>query len=113
MDSLIARVADFIARRGLLKAHQRLVVAVSGGVDSMSLLHLLNVLRAESGWEIIIAHFNHGLRGRESDRDERFVQRTAKAMGLSCEIGAGEQRFNGNVVSECTARIFRKGRPQG
>ena len=92
MDSLIARVADFIARRGLLKAHQRIVVAVSGGVDSMSLLHLLNVLRAESCWEMIIAHFNHGLRGRESDRDERFVQRTAKAMGLSCEIGAGDIR---------------------
>lgn len=89
MDTLIARVADVIRERELLGQNQRFIVAVSGGVDSMALLHILDRLKERSGWQITVAHFNHGLRGRESDRDARFVQKAAKAMGMSCETGRG------------------------
>lgn len=61
---------------------QKILVAVSGGVDSMVLLHLLRALSRVNGWELTVAHFNHCLRGRASDADEAFVRQTARAMDL-------------------------------
>jgi tRNA(Ile)-lysidine synthase len=60
----------------------KILVAVSGGVDSMALLHLLDELSAERRWELTVAHFNHCLRGRASDADEAFVRKTAAKMKL-------------------------------
>src|ERR1700677_2278987 len=59
-----------------------ILVAVSGGVDSMVLLHLLKALSVERRWKLTVAHFNHRLRGRASDADEVFVRKTAKGMKL-------------------------------
>lgn len=62
---------------------QKLIVGVSGGRDSVLLLHLL--LRA--GWQkLVVAHFNHGLRGRQSGQDARFVRALARRHGLPLEI---------------------------
>ncbi|HAR54875.1 TPA: tRNA lysidine(34) synthetase TilS [Patescibacteria group bacterium] len=58
-----------------------LVVAVSGGVDSVVLLHILLLLSAHWDWEIIVAHFDHQLR-KTSQRDAEFVQKLAKNLGL-------------------------------
>ena len=52
----------------------RVLCAVSGGVDSMYLLHRMTALGAQRGFAVGCAHFNHGLRGAESDRDEAFVR---------------------------------------
>jgi tRNA(Ile)-lysidine synthase len=60
----------------------KILVAVSGGVDSMVLLHLLKTLSAERRWKLTVGHFNHCLRGRASDADEAFVRKTARAMKL-------------------------------
>jgi tRNA(Ile)-lysidine synthase len=57
-------------------------VAVSGGLDSMVLLHLLARLAPVHRWRLTVAHFNHQLRGRSSDADEHLVERTAKKLGL-------------------------------
>jgi tRNA(Ile)-lysidine synthase len=65
------------------------LVAVSGGVDSMVLLHVLVKLKAEFGVKLLVAHFNHQLRGRTSDADERFVRRAAAKLGLPCHVGRG------------------------
>lgn len=66
---------------------QKLVVGVSAGRDSVLLLHLL--LRA--GWQkLVVAHFNHGLRGRQSGQDARFVRALARRHGLPLEIGRNE-----------------------
>ena len=51
------------------------VCAVSGGADSICLLHRLNQLRAIRPFTLVAAHYNHHLRGAESDRDEAFVKR--------------------------------------
>lgn len=59
-----------------------MVVAVSGGLDSMALLHALATLRRKFSWELSVAHANHGLRGEESDRDAAFVEATAKELQL-------------------------------
>jgi tRNA(Ile)-lysidine synthase len=59
-------------------------VAVSGGLDSSVLLHVLSTLARSSGWRLVVAHYNHGLRGRQSDRDQRSVESMAAVLGLPC-----------------------------
>ena len=64
-------------------------MAVSGGADSVALLHLL----LEAGHRnLVVAHFNHCLRGRASDTDASFVEKLAKKLDLPIEIGAGDVR---------------------
>ncbi len=60
----------------------KIFVAVSGGLDSMVLLHVLKRFSSAQRWKLAVAHFNHRLRGRASDADERFVRKTAAAMKL-------------------------------
>jgi tRNA(Ile)-lysidine synthase len=76
-----------IRKRELLRAGQRVGVAVSGGADSVALLRLLLELRAEIGIVLSVVHFNHKLRGRASDKDEGFVTRLAEKFGLTLHVG--------------------------
>jgi len=62
----------------------RLLVAVSGGRDSIVLLDCLHRIGDERGLELIVGHVDHRLRGAESDRDRRFVQALAEERGLPC-----------------------------
>ena len=82
MSELLERVEESIGRRGLLRRGQSILVAVSGGVDSMVLLQLLHKLSRKNSWRLSVAHLNHCLRGRSSDADERLVVRTATRLGL-------------------------------
>ena len=80
-----------VQRHALWTPGARLVVAVSGGADSLCLLGALLALR-ERGHrlvpgEIIVAHFDHGLRGDESREDSRFVQQLATELGILCVTG--------------------------
>ncbi len=77
------------------------VVAVSGGVDSVV---LLNILLRDKANEIIVAHFEHGIRGESSREDARFVEATSARYGVTCEIGFGNL---GAAASEEVARIKR------
>jgi tRNA(Ile)-lysidine synthase TilS/MesJ len=61
---------------------QRVGVAVSGGADSVALLHLLLEKRQQTGIVLSVAHFNHKLRGKASDIDEKFVRKLAAEHGL-------------------------------
>ena len=63
-----------------------LVVGVSGGADSVTLLHLLWRLRKERAWNIVVAHVQHHLRGEESLRDQHFVKRLCKSLKINCEV---------------------------
>lgn len=61
----------------------RALLAISGGLDSVVLLHLL----VAAGWrDLVLCHVNHGLRGRESGQDAAFVRRLAQHYGLLCEV---------------------------
>ncbi|HEY0549723.1 MAG TPA: tRNA lysidine(34) synthetase TilS, partial [Verrucomicrobiae bacterium] len=82
MDDFIQRVAQAIARHHLLADDETVVVGTSGGVDSMVLLHVLRTLCANRRWRIVVAHFNHQLRGKDADADERFVMNAAKKLRL-------------------------------
>jgi len=92
VHALLARVETAIRRRGLIAPGQRVLVAVSGGVDSMVLLQVLHALAPTRGWRLVVAHFNHRLRGASSGRDAEFVQRVARRLGLECVVEAGEVR---------------------
>ena len=63
-----------------------LLVAVSGGADSVALLQLVKRESALRGWKPCAAHVQHGLRGRESLRDQRFVEGLARSWGLPCSV---------------------------
>jgi tRNA(Ile)-lysidine synthase len=84
---LLQRVEQNIQNRRLLKRGQAVLVAVSGGLDSMTLLHALHKLSSHHRWRLTVAHFNHQLRGRSSNADEELVRRTAAAMRLPFAAG--------------------------
>ncbi len=92
MHALISKVEAGIRQRGLLKAGGGVLVAVSGGVDSMVLLHVLHALAEKQGWRVVVAHFNHRLRGAASEGDASFVERAARRLGLDCVVESGEVR---------------------
>ncbi|MGZ5545688.1 MAG: tRNA lysidine(34) synthetase TilS, partial [Limisphaerales bacterium] len=84
--------------------------AVSGGVDSMALLHILHLLAPEYGWRLTVAHFNHKLRGRASDADAKLVLETAKKMGLRFIGDAGDVKAHAaksGLSIEMAARELR------
>ena len=87
MTDLPQRVEQNIQNRRLLKRGQAILVAVSGGLDSMALLHSLHELSSRHRWKLTVAHFNHQLRGRSSNADEELVRQTAAAMRLSFIAG--------------------------
>ncbi len=85
MQQLEQRVADTIARGGLIPAGARLIVAVSGGADSVALLLLLTALRDQANYTLIVAHLNHAMR-EAAVADAIFVQQLAHSLDLTCEL---------------------------
>jgi len=82
MDFL-EQVKRTIKAYDMLRPGDRVVVAVSGGADSISLLHVLWSLREEMDIHLLVCHMHHGMRGDRADEDARFVEMTANSMGLA------------------------------
>lgn len=119
MSDFLERVHEAIESRQLFRREQRILVAVSGGLDSMVLLHILHELSSGNHWRLDVAHLNHRLRGHSSNADERlvrgvcekldlpiFVERTdvretARRQKLSIEMAARKARheFLGRVAA--------------
>ena len=70
----------------MLAPGDRAGVAVSGGADSVALLRLLESLRDKLGITLLVAHFDHMLRGAESEADARFVEKLARERGIECVV---------------------------
>lgn len=84
---LLQSVSAYMRAREMLPPDGRILCACSGGVDSVALLHLLCEM---PGLTVLCAHFDHGLRGEESRRDERFVRDLAASLGLPYRVGRGD-----------------------
>lgn len=84
---MLNKVKETIKKHNMLAMGDRIVVAVSGGADSVALLKALSIISSEYNLFIVAAHFNHGLRGEESDSDESFVENLSKSMGVVFESG--------------------------
>ena len=110
MNALLQRVAADIQQRELLLRGQKILAAVSGGVDSLVLLHVLGLLARQQRWQLHVAHFNHQLRGRASAADEKLVRAAAGKMALPyvTESGAvaGYAR-EAKISTEMAARKWR------
>ena len=90
VHSLKERVEAHIRRNEFLHAGNRVGVAVSGGLDSVALLRLLLELRHSLGIVVSVIHFNHQLRGVESDGDEAFVRALAEEHQIEFHGGCGD-----------------------
>src|SRR5216684_2146668 len=84
---LTNRILATVEIHAMMKPGDRVGVAVSGGADSVALLLLLLELREKLGIVLSVVHFNHKLRGRASDADEKFVAKLAAKHGLEFHAG--------------------------
>lgn len=82
MDALEAKVRESIQKYAMLSYADGVLAAVSGGPDSIALLHLLYRLRGELGLRLEVAHLQHGIRGEEARQDAQFVAEMARRLAL-------------------------------
>lgn len=102
-------VKKTIHKFNMFQPGDKVVVGVSGGADSICLLNILKSLK-EYKLDLIVAHLNHGLRGAESDRDEKFVEKTAGELGLfyvSERADVEGYKSENNLSTEDAARQLR------
>ena len=88
--SLIQKVRDYISRHRMAQRGDKILVAVSGGPDSITLLHMLYLLKDELGISLHVAHLNHMFRGEESEADAYFVAETARRYGLPVTVESSD-----------------------
>jgi tRNA(Ile)-lysidine synthetase-like protein len=82
---IINNIKKTIQRYRMLSPGYKVIVAVSAGPDSICLLDLLNRLSPEMDLQLVVAHFNHGLRGDEDEFETKLSKDIAQSMGLPCE----------------------------
>jgi tRNA(Ile)-lysidine synthase len=83
---LTQKVTTFIKSNALISPKEHIIVALSGGRDSVSLLYLLNSIKSELEISLSAVHINHSLRGAESDEEESFVKSLSTKMGIDCSV---------------------------
>ena len=103
---MLNKLLEFIRRYGLISPGDRVICAVSGGTDSVALLVALYLLRENLGITLEAAHFNHRLRGEESDGDEAFVKALCDRYEIPLHLGSG-QIVPGKKGLEAAAREAR------
>ncbi len=110
MNQRAAAVGQQIAEHGLFGQKERILAGVSGGADSMVLLHLLHRLAPAYEWYLGAAHLNHQLRGAAADEDEDLVRAFAEKLGLAFHAGKQDARAFSSASSvsvEMGARELR------
>jgi tRNA(Ile)-lysidine synthase len=80
------KVRNFINKYNMVVDHDKIIVGVSGGADSVCLLFVLKNLIKEKNFSFEVVHVNHGLRGEAANRDEKFVVDCCDKLGVLCHI---------------------------
>lgn len=88
--NLVSRVESFLVNEIGLTKGEKIVLAVSGGVDSVAMLDVMHKISGRYDYKLIIAHYNHGLRGRKSNEDEKFVKELAEKYKLPYHTSKGK-----------------------
>lgn len=102
-------VKDFF-RTGIIRDNDVLIVALSGGMDSMALMDAFYKLQSELDYELLALHVHHGIRGLEADRDLKFVKDYCKSMNVKLimsKVNAKEYAKKNNMTLEEAARKLR------
>ena len=92
MSNLLRAIERTILTRRLIRPGQSILVAVSAGLDSMVLLEALRRLAPANRWKLTVAHFNHQLRGRASEADEKWMARITEEWDLPLVVGRAPVR---------------------
>ena len=87
---MLNKMLGLMRRYEMVQKGDTLICAVSGGADSMALLWAMYLMREKLGIHLAAAHFNHGLRGEESQRDETFVREFCQGYEIPLYVGSGE-----------------------
>jgi tRNA(Ile)-lysidine synthase len=108
--TVVSKVFDFIRTNGLIEHHDTVLIAFSGGPDSVFLTTLLSQYVKEVNGNISCCHINHGLRGETAERDEAFAERFAKERGImfvSKHVDSGTHSREYGLSLEEAARQLR------
>ncbi len=107
---MLKKIEKFCQEYNMLPHSGSVLACVSGGTDSMCLLYVLHALAPKYGFKLYAAHYNHNLRGAESDGDESFVRKQCEKLNVPLITGSGdvaaEAKMRGRGVEE-TARDMR------
>jgi tRNA(Ile)-lysidine synthase len=109
-EIFLKKFKQTIARYDLLEKGDKVLVAVSGGPDSVALLYALLEIKGEFDLDICVAHLNHKLRGRESDEDQKFVKKLAHKLNLkffSKSVDVKKEAKKRKLSLEECARLVR------
>jgi len=88
----------------------KVVLAVSGGADSVALLRAMTALRGDAEDRLVVAHLHHGLRGEEADADQHFVQQLCLELGVSCHVGRIDVQKHADEVGDGVEAAARSAR---
>lgn len=105
---MLTKLLEQLRRYDMVHPGDTVICAVSGGADSVALLFAFYLLREKLGIHLEAAHFNHHLRGEESQRDEEFVRELCDRFDIPLTVGGGEVR-TGKKGLEAAAREARYG----
>ena len=111
--SLDTQLAETLVRDGILAPGDTVLVGVSGGPDSVALLHFLHEIGTSLGLSLEVAHVDHGIRGDESRDDAEFVRSAAAGLSLPFHLTrleparSGGDRSSGNVEALARERRYR------
>ncbi len=113
---MLSRLEEHLRDKNFFKERQKILVACSGGPDSVALFHLLRELAAKYRWELALAHFNHQLRPGDAKKDERFVKALAQKYKVPFYCGTGRVKREAQKekisIEECARKMrydfFRK-----
>ncbi len=97
MKNLIKKIQNSIFENSLFRRNAKIILAVSGGPDSVCLLDVFLKLQKKYDLQLIIAHVNYNLRGKDSDLDEKFVRDLAEKYNLKVEILKPEIKLKNNL----------------
>lgn len=102
MDPFAKKTLQTILKHQLIRPGDKILVGVSGGADSMSLLHILDQLRSRVGFQVHAAHINHHLR-KGANADQRFVEKFCASLNLPCttkDLALNKKIEQGGSVEE-------------
>ncbi|OGX12250.1 MAG: tRNA lysidine(34) synthetase TilS [Omnitrophica bacterium RIFOXYB12_FULL_50_7] len=107
-SNLLPRLEEHFRDRRFFKVRQKILVACSGGPDSVALFHLLRALITKYDWKLGLVHFNHQLRPSDAKKDERFVKALARKFKAPFYCGTGSVKHEAKRTKTSIEEAARK-----
>ena len=115
---LITKVEAFAKEYNMFKKNDKILIALSGGPDSICLMHILVKLREKYNFKLYAAHINHMLRGEEADKDEEYVEKMCNKYDeetykieqahLGSSINEDDLKYLNDFKYQTLERFFKK-----